>query len=80
IAWAYLSGFFIKSVTTPMYLLFILVALLLSFFASSIRNKFKGKKYFIPIKNRFSNDSEPSNYDRRTKWNYKDNDKYYFVP
>jgi thiol-disulfide isomerase/thioredoxin len=45
-----------------------------------ISKRFKREQYCIPTRRTLYNGLEPSEYDRRTKWNYKNNSKYYFVP
>jgi len=71
---------FFQSINTPLYLILILLAVSFFFIITLLWNKIQKHKYYIPIKSKFYTGYEPTDYDRQTRWSYKGNDKYYFVP
>lgn len=81
----YFKSIFFQSAVVPTYFLFFLIVISASFLVLFVLDGYQNKKkekekYFIPIKSKFYNESEPSEYSRKTKWNYKDNTNYYYVP
>lgn len=57
---------------------FVLVFTFLLFYF--IRQKSKKKEYYIPTRRTLHEGIENSDYSRRTKWNYKNYNSFYFIP
>ena len=78
-AW-FLRSAFLETYTVPAYILYILAVISASLILVTMLDLTKRKGYFIPISGQFLNGSEPNEYGRRNKWNYKDKKKYYYIP
>jgi len=60
------------------FFIFGIAFIFLSFFF--IKKKIKRQQYHIPTRRTLHSGIELSDYDRQTKWYYKNNDQYYFIP
>ena len=64
----------------PLYVFLIILIVSILLIVLISRGKFKKRVYFIEIKDKFYNGYEPNDYSRRTKWYFKNNKDFYYVP
>jgi len=76
----YISPTLSKEIPVKTCLIIILIIVLLLFLYRLIGRALKKKEYYLPIKSRFYNGAEPSDYSRKTKWYFKQNKNFYYVP
>ncbi len=58
--------------------IFVILFIVLLFFF--IKQKIKKQQYYIPTRRTLHSGIELSDYDRQTKWYYKNNSDYYYIP
>jgi hypothetical protein len=75
-----LQPVFLARLSVPSYMMLFLATITLSFIILFLRNQLHRKQYFITIRSKFNNGYEPNEYSRQTRWRYKQNETYYYIP
>ncbi len=72
--------FLLQRIEMPIYVAMVMGACSILCFWMGLLKLYKPKEFYIEIKDKYYTDHPPSDYDRRTKWNFKNYKRYYFIP
>lgn len=72
--------FLLHRIEMPRYLAMVMGVCSILCFCMGLLKLYKPKEFYFEIKDRYHTGYPPDKYDRKTKWNFKNYKKHYFVP